>query len=128
MLVQVSVIIQFECHGLQEIKLQSQVGFFEFHKKEVCPFSLESDDRQGDLHRIQNAGADHCHRSLLVSHPSELLLFESQHSAVLLSNLDTVINLGDLCFNKFSTLSKVFLSNSSTGSTPGLIIMIFSGL
>ena len=43
----------------------------------------------------------------------------------LLSNLETVISLGDLCFNKFSTLSKVFLSNSSTGSTPGFITTIY---
>ena len=38
----------------------------------------------------------------------------------------TVINFGDLCFNKFSTLSKVSLSNSSTASTPGLITIILS--
>ena len=46
----------------------------------------------------------------------------------LLSNLETVINLGDLCFSKFSTLPKVFLFNSSTRSTPGLMTTILSSL
>ena len=46
----------------------------------------------------------------------------------LLSNLETVINLGDLILSKLSTLSNDFLSNSSAGSMPGFITIILSSL
>ena len=39
----------------------------------------------------------------------------------LLSNRETVINLGLLFFNKFSTSFIVFLFSSFAGLTPGLI-------
>ena len=44
----------------------------------------------------------------------------------LFSNLETVINLGLLFWNKFSASSKDFGSISFNGSTPGLITIIFS--